>query len=173
MKRIGMLMLLLLGATAVAVAQSNQASLGDVARQAKPTKKAARVITNEDIPSRPEEVAQPAAGSSSGSGAPSDATKDGGATSDTKADAKEKPAGKDDSPEVAAMKGRLKEVQSDELNLESAIKDIEANIAKEQDSERRDVLYNMLANRKKSLESRKAEKAELRAKIDQAEHKDK
>jgi hypothetical protein len=168
MKRLGMLAVLVMCAISFAVAQNNQMPLGDVVKQPKPAKKASRVITNEEIPSRPEEPSQPAAsGSSNAGGASADAS---GATASTGGKADAKPAsGKEDSPEVAAIKARLKEVMSDELNLSSSIKDTEAAINREPDYSRRDVLSNILASQKKSLERRQSERADLRGKLDQAQ----
>jgi hypothetical protein len=169
MKRAVILTVIVLGATLLAAGQNNQTPLGDVVKRPKPTKKAAHVYTNDEIPSRPEEPSQPAAADKTGSGtAAGNAT--GPAASDTTAKTEAKAAtGKEDSPEVSAIKARLKEVETDELNLSSTIKDIEAVLGREEDSSRRDVLNDMLKNQKSSLSRRQAERAELRGKLDQAQ----
>ena len=169
MKRVVMLAVILLGAISLASAQNNQVPLGDVVKRPKPTKKAAHVYTNEEIPSRPEEPSQPAESAKPSSGsAAGNAT--GAAATDTSGKTEGKVAtGKEDSPEVSAIKARLKEVETDELNLSSTIKDIEAVLGREEDSSRRDVLNDMLKNQKSSLSRRAAEKTELRGKLDQAQ----
>ncbi len=175
MKRIGIFGLMLLGLSAVAVAQDNQVSLADVVRQQKPTKKASRVITNDEIPSRPEEPATPDTTANSASGtanAPATGTV-AAATPGAAASGKPAAAANGDSPEVAAIKGRLKEVTADELNLSSTIKDIQAHLNMEEDRDRRAVLSNMLQNQKRSLELRQNEKMELRRKLDDAQSKTK
>lgn len=168
MKRVVMLAVILLGVTSLAAAQNNEIPLGDVVKQPKPTKKAAHVFTNDEIPSRPE-PSQPAVSNTSTSGT-ANANASGGAANATGTKTEAKAAsGNTDSPEVSAIKGRLKEVQTDELNLASTIKDIEAAIGREEDSSRRDVLNDMLTNQKRSLQGRQAERIELRGKLDKAQ----
>ncbi len=164
--------LMLLGLTGLAMAQKEQVSLGDVVRQQKATKKASHVYTNEEIPSRPEEPATPdTSATPSGGAAPgTDAAAKPTGTVATPGDAKAAGA-KDENPEVAAIKGRLKEVTTDELNLNSTIRDIQAHIAQEQDSDRRRVLTNMLENQKKSLALRLEEKSDLQKRLADAQQK--
>ncbi len=87
-------------------------SLGDVAKQ-KPAKKAARVVTNDDIPSRPVEEPKPAADSPKAGDAgdtakpDSDKPKEG---EEAKAD-DAKDNAEEDSPEVAALKKKLADLK--------------------------------------------------------------
>lgn len=156
-------LILLSGFSLAMVAQQQEPSLGDVARQNKPKVKASRVITNDDIPSRPEEPTPPAVDSGSAESADTKAEKD---TSAAEAKDKATKDGKKDPPAIAAMKNRLGELDRDEVNLNVSIRDIEDNLNKEEDSDRRDVLSNMLNNQKTSLEKAKLERADITKRLE-------
>lgn len=156
---------------------AQQTSLGDVVRQNKPTKKAARVITNEDIPSRPEEAAVPsAANAMAAKTAEAGATGDAAAKPDDKArDGKEaKPAersGKQDSSDTAAMKSRVKQLDNDIAGLTQGIKDGDKAIANEDDPQRREILENMQRSREHNLERSMAEREDIVKRLDDAAKK--
>jgi hypothetical protein len=153
----------------IAAAQQQQTPLADVVRQNKPTKKAARVITNEDIPSRPEPI-QPEASSTAVSSVATEATD---ATKPSEKDsAKEsteaKPAEKvpEDSAEVAAIKSRLKELDTDISGLQKNVEGAEKGLHEIEDPERRQLIENAMKNRQYSLNRALAERTELTQKLD-------
>jgi hypothetical protein len=157
----------------VAVAQQQQTPLGDVVRQNKPTKKAARVITDEDMPSRPQ-PSQPESPSSSGL-APAVATDAAEAPKSTDKDAakeskESKPADKanEDSAEVAAIKSRLKELATDIDGLQKNVQGAERGLREIDDPERRQIIENSMKNRQYSLNRALAERAELTQKLEDA-----
>jgi hypothetical protein len=148
----------------MSVAQQQQPSLGDVARQPKPNKKATRVITNDDIPSRPQQDA--ASSHSSGAAVTSaDAPKPGEAPAEEKDNAEAAKPGKEDSAEVAAMKQRLKELDSDEENLTTSLSRAEGLANSADDEERREVFEHIMAKKRESLQRTKAERAEINQKL--------
>lgn len=162
--------------------QNQPVSLGDVARQSKPTQKARRVITDEDMPQRTVDTsASSSSTGSSGGGssttaaatpAPGSSSSDSGtpeatAKPNTASQAKAGPG----NPEAEALRARIKEVVSDQLGLENVIRDTEAKIETEDDPNRRDTLKDMLKNSKASLERRKAEAADLKSRLNGLEPK--
>lgn len=153
---------ILLFSGATLVAQQQQLSLGDVVRQDKPKKKAARVITDDDMPSRPPESA-PAASTTSGAGADVSAKPGEASGEKTAAGAK---SGKPDSTEVAEMKHRLIELASDEKGLTSRIGSLEEAASKEQDPSRREIINHQLERTRNSLERARYERGEINKKLE-------
>lgn len=156
-------LIVLCGFTLAMVAQQQEPSLGDVARQNKPKVKATRVITNDDIPSRPEETAPPSVDTGSAGSTDTRNEKDADGAGAKNKTAKDETK---DPPAIAAMKNRLGELDRDEVNLNVSIRDIEDNLNKEEDSDRRDVLSNMLNNQKNSLEKAKLERADITKRLE-------
>lgn len=153
----------------LAFAQQQDTSLADVVRQHKTIKKAARVITNDDIPSRADNDSDltPAAANSADSGsmvAKADDSKD--AKSETPSDkAKDDKAEKRDSPEVAALKSRLNQLNKDVDNLHFDIKGMETQLSNENDDERRTILRNAIKNRNFSLQQTVLEREDVTGKL--------
>lgn len=150
------------GSALVAVAQQSNTPLGDVVKH-KSTKKASRVYTNEDFPSKD---------TSSSEGAEKEDTSEPSAESSTASTAEDNaaPSGKkkeNESPEILSLKTRLAEVDKDELNLKASIRDIQENIEKEEDPDRRDVLENMLAHQKQSFEKSQSERATIMKRLEE------
>jgi len=135
------------------------------AAQPSPKKKAARVITDEDLPS----------GSSSSRGSPAGpqpaSTSEEPASSSSASSSAPTPAPKSktpksDNPQLAALQSRLDELQSDQTNLVNGNDSLKQDLAKEEDPKRREVLQNMLTNRQRSLERAKSEESDINRKID-------
>ena len=137
------------------------------AAQPSPKKKAARVITDEDLPSsssssRGSSAAsvpassseEPASSSSASSSAPSPAP------------APKSKTPKSDNPVLAALQSRIDELQSDQANLVNGNESLKQDLAKEEDPKRREVLQNMLTNRQRSLARAKSEESDINRKID-------
>lgn len=154
----------------LAVAQQQDSSLADVVKQHKTPKKAARVITNEDIPSRTDGDPAPAASaigtaaiSSAATESKTDDSKDakGGMSDKTKDDKAEKK----DSPEVAALKTRLDQLNKDVDNMKFSIKGMETQLSNENDGERRSILENAINSRTSSLQHTILEREEVTGKL--------
>jgi hypothetical protein len=166
MKRIALVCVVLLTVLGgIAIAQD--VSLGDVVRQQKPSKKAAHVITNDDLPLRSDDNSA----SSDASAAPDEAAtadskvkdaKDASASSDKPNDDK---TAKEDSPEVKAVKSRLDQVNTDIAHLQENRKGVETQLANENDDERRAILENVIKNQTFSLEHGQVERDELNEKL--------
>lgn len=150
-----------------------QTPLGDVVKQNKPTKKASRVITDEDMPSHPEPAPEPAITGAALSSEKGSAVADGAAKADDKkpAAAADKSA-KVDSPEVTAMKSRVKELDSDINHMQRMLKGTEDASVNDPDPERRAIFENVSKNHRYSLQHAMDEKAELNKKIEEAKSKD-
>ena len=151
----------------VAFAQQQDTSLADVVRQHKTTRKAARVITNDDIPSRPDDSAStPAATGSADANAAAKADDSRDAKSEAPADkARDDKAEKKDSPEVAALKSRLDQLNKDADNLHFDIKGMETQLSNENDDERRTILENAIKNRNFSLQQTVLEREDVTGKL--------
>jgi hypothetical protein len=154
-----------------AFAQQQQTSLGDVVRQNKPTKHATRVITDDDMPSRPQASEPPTQVSATAvaSGESTDAAKP--AEKDAAKDAKEaKPAEKpkDDSAEVAAMKSRVKQLDTDIEGLQRTIEGAKRGLKEIDDPERRQIIENAMKNREYSLRHAQTEREDLTKKLEDA-----
>ncbi len=159
--------------------QQEPVSLGEVARENKPTKKAKRVITDDDMPQRTVEDSAPSASSSGGGDASAPAANTASASSptasapaaDSKSNAAAPAKASATTPEAEALRARIKEVVSDQLGLENVIRDTEAKIETEDDPNRRDTLKDILKNSKASLARRKAEAADLQSRLSALEKK--
>ena len=160
MKRPGHLIALVVLSATVVLAQQ---PVGDAAAKAKP-KKASRVITDDDFPQRSSE-SQPSAARSEER--PTSAS-DKAAASESKADGNgaKSTDKKGSDTALEAMQSRLQELESDETNLTNGNKNLEEKIANEEASGRREVLENMLANRKRSLERTKSERSDIARQIE-------
>lgn len=139
-------------------------SLADVAKQ-KPAKKAARVITNDEIPSKPEpaEVAQ------SSDSAIGTQTSDPKETKDGKA--KDKPAqtasGKDeDSPELKAMQKQLEDMKLNMAERQQRTQELRDKVKNETDEFKRNLGPTLLAARELDLQTMKQETEDLQKKIE-------
>lgn len=141
-------------------------SLADVAKQ-KPQKKASRVITNDEIPSRPDLAEPPKASTAATS---SDAAEPANAK-DAK-DAKDKPqaqaaAGKDeDSPELKAMQKQLDDMKVNMAERKQRTEELREKVKNETDEYRRNLGPTLLAARELDLQTMKQESEDLQKKID-------
>ena len=141
-------------------------SLADIAKQ-KPEKKATRVITNDEIPSRPDPVETPktpATTTSSEAAEPTDGK-------DAK-DAKDKPqaeaaAGKDgDSAELKAMQKQLDDMKVNMAERQQRTEELREKIKNETDEYKRNLAPTLLAARELDLQTMKQETEDLQKKID-------
>lgn len=133
----GLLVLLIAGASgqqapAAQPAPSGQSSLADVARKNKPTARAKKVVTDDDMPSKPaaDSGSSSAAGASAGSGsssAPSSAQPDSSKAAASTPDAAAKPAAGEKSNEKSKQ-DRLAELKKDHDTMEKMIPQIQAKI---------------------------------------------
>lgn len=136
MKMRTLLFLFVLGS--VAVAQEQSPSLGDVARR-KPAKKATRVITNDEIPSKPEPPAEPK----------TELKTD--ASSIKTSDASKQPDGDPTLPEpVRTAEKNLGAIRGEHAKVESDIRDLQTRIAEATDSRVKDALTAQLEDKKQN-----------------------
>jgi hypothetical protein len=135
------------------------------AAQSSPKKKAARVITDEDLPSSSSSSHGSSAASQSAPTSEEPASSSS-ASSSTPAPAPKSNAPKSDNPQLAALQSRLDELQSDQANLVNGNESLKQDLAKEEDPKRREVLQTMLTNRQRSLERAKSEQSDINRKID-------
>jgi hypothetical protein len=131
------------------------------ATQSTPKKKAARVITDDDLPSTSSSTRQGASEPAATTEKPASSglSNSGTATPASKTQ-------KNDNPQVAALQARLDELNSDEANLINGNESLKQDLAKEEDPERREVFQNMLTNRLRSLERTRSERSDINQKID-------
>lgn len=153
-----------------ALAQQQEPALGDVVRQSKPAKKASRVITNEDIPSRPQQEKAPAS-SVAAKTTPAAASAPEQPLTQEKADVKPTPPANEDSEEVTAMKQRLKQLDGDLKDLSAQASRAEELAKAEKDPDRRDVLEHVAEKQRESLARSKAEQSGLNKKLEEQQKK--
>ncbi len=159
-------------AASAALCQENSVPLGDVVRQNKPIKKAARVITNDDLPQRAEpDSAPPSTGATSTASTTAPDASGGANPSGSPANGKtaEAPSvgGKQESGKAAELKAQLADIKSEQSGLENAIKEAEGKLAAEQDPARQEELAAMIKRMNASLENRKSRSAEIKSQLDQ------
>jgi hypothetical protein len=157
------------------MSQEQPKPLGDVVRQNKPTKKATRVITDEDMPSHPQPAPAPAAANiaqpatdESGAKQATDPSKDD-KTPDKTPDSEVSKEKSKDSPEVQAMKSRVKELDGDINHMQRMLQGTEDASVNDPDPERRKIFENVSKNHRYSLDRAQAERAELNKKIEEAQ----
>src|SRR6185369_12765886 len=140
-------------------------SLADVAKQKSP-KKATRVITNDEIPSKPEAVDPPKA-TSSANATSSEAQE----VTDGK-DPKDKPqaqATKDkdeDSAELKAMQKQLEDMKSNMSERQQRTEELREKVKNETDEYKRNLGPTLLAARELDLQTMKQETEDLQKKIE-------
>ena len=161
----GLILSALLLSGIAALAQQAQPSLGEVVRQQKSAKKAARVITNEDIPSRPQQDVTPSP-SSAKTVSSADAPKPE-VPQEERGEAKAAKTDKEDTAGLAAMKQRLQELDNDEKDLASQVSRAEGLAKAEEDPARREVLQHVVTKQRESLEKAKAERSAINQKLDE------
>jgi hypothetical protein len=155
---------LLLGIAFCSVASlATGQSLGEIAKQ-KPQKKAARVITNDEIPSRPdlaEAPKTPMGANASEAAEPADGN-----------DGKDKPqaqAAKDkdeDSPELKAMQKQLEDMKVNMSERQQRTEELREKVKNETSEYRRNLGPTLLAARELDLQTMKQESEELQKKIE-------
>jgi hypothetical protein len=165
MKKLMYGVLVLLAAGGACLAQSEQPSLGDLARQSKAEKKPARVFTNENVATTHSSVMandapRPAAAlaSSSSSAAPA---------GESKPEKKKESAGKDaaaakDKPEVAELKQKLSSYKEEQEGWKRSAKHYQDLLTTETSEFRRQMYQDALQGDQNNVQL-------FQTKIDQAE----
>jgi hypothetical protein len=150
----------------ICLAQSEQSSLGDLARRYRGGKKTAKTFTNEDVATtRPSaSVDSPSSG---GAPAPSSsgATAGSSAKTDTKADTKkDEPttAASKDTPDVAALKSKISSYKAEQDGWKRSAKRNEDLLANETSDFRRQMYQDALEGDKNNIQM-------YQNKIDQAQ----
>ena len=157
MRMVNAVALLLVGTAAVSLAQSEPQSLGDVARQNKPGKKAVRVFGQGDF--------TPAVEDNSSSGAPSptgDHKKADSAASAPKTVGESRSLLGTDSPDVARLKNQIKLLKQEQDGWRDSAKKYEALLATDVSDFRRDTYQTALSNDRQNVQI-------CQQKIDQAQ----
>jgi hypothetical protein len=146
---------LLAGAGWAQSQQSQRPSLAEVAKQKSTTKKAKRVITNDDIPSRPPEAASAPASGASGAAAAETGKAEGPKTAAPAKDAKQ----------LEQMKEKLDLVKNSQEAAKSTIERYEQQVANEPDERRREMFQGILDGAKRRQEALAKERSELETSI--------
>ncbi len=127
-------------------------SVADAAKM-KPAKKATRVITNDEIPSRPQEEEPPAGEATSG-------------PSSAKTNAETTPAARESS-DVKEMQIQLAEMNKNITARQKRTDEYRGKMQNETDDHRREVEQEVLAAMEGELKSMQEEAADLQKKIDE------
>jgi hypothetical protein len=145
-KALCFVVLFLLASGAACMAQSDQTSLGDLARKQRDEKKPVKTFTNEDVATtHPQEPAGNPAGSASASS--SSAVADASAKADAKKDTnKSEPttAASKDAPEVAELKNKISSYKQEQDGWKRAAKRYQDLLANETSEFRRQMYQDAL-----------------------------
>ena len=164
-KSIFYVLLFLLTAGGACLAQSDQPSLGDVARKLRGDKKAPRTFTNEDVATTHPSVASDSTAKSGGS-VPSStgAAANSSAKADAKADIKknEPAAATKDTPEIAELKNKISSYKAEQDGWKRSAKRNEDLLANETSDFRRQMYQDALEGDKNNIQV-------YQSKIDQAQ----
>jgi hypothetical protein len=144
------MLIFVLAAGGACVAQSDQPSLGDLAKQTRQEKKPVKVLTNDDVATvRPETESQSAKVSSSSAPAASEAA----AKSPEKAKATEKTASAPkDPPAVAELKQKLTSYKQEQDGWKKSAKKYEDLLATETSDFRRQMYQDALEGDKQNVQ---------------------
>jgi hypothetical protein len=157
-----MTVIFLLTAGGACVAQSDQPSLGDLAKQHRPEKKAVKVLTNDDVATvTPDTQTQAAKADSSPSSAPT-ASEAAAKSPDKSKDAAKSASAPKDPPEVAELKQKLTSYKVEQEGWKRSAKKYEDLLATETSEFRRQTYEEALQGDKRNVEI-------FQDKIDQAQ----
>ncbi|HZD94297.1 MAG TPA: hypothetical protein VE133_08590 [Candidatus Sulfotelmatobacter sp.] len=147
-------LLFLLTACGACLAQSNQPSLGDIAREHRGEKKTAKTFTNEDV-----STTHPSASNDSPSSASAAAASSTASTSPGKADAKadtrkSEPAAaaSKDSAEVAELKSKISSYKAEQDGWKRSAKRYEGLLANETSDFRRQMYQDAMEGDKNNIQ---------------------
>jgi hypothetical protein len=147
-----MTVIFLLTAGGACVAQSDQPSLGDLAKQHRPEKKAVKVLTNEDVatvtPDTQTQAAKADSAASAESTAPEAAVKSPEKTKDAATNA----SAPKDPPEVAELKQKLSSYKVEQEGWKRTAKKYEDLLATETSEFRRQTYEQALQGDKRNVE---------------------
>ena len=154
------MLIFVLAAGGACAAQSDQPSLGDVAKKTRQEKKAVKVLTNDDVATvTPDASSQSPKGASSSAPAASESA----AKSPDKAKATEKTAtAPKDPPEIAELKQKLTSYQQEQEGWKKSAKKYEDLLATETSDFRRQMYQDALEGDKQNVQV-------FQNKIDQAQ----
>jgi len=156
------LLIFVLAAGGACVAQSDQPSLGDLAKQNRQGKKEVKVLTNDDVATVRPKTTPPASNTGSVSSA-APAVSEAAAKSPEKAKATEKTASvPKDPPEVAELKQKLTSYQQEQEGWKKSAKKYEDLLATETSDFRRQMYQDALEGDKENVQV-------FQNKIDQAQ----
>lgn len=164
-------LIFLLAACGACVAQSDQPTLGELAKKHRQEEKSlavkAKVFTNEDVATSapsPQAQSAPAVSSSTtgGTGAPASSTTDKPKSADKAADAGKSPAASKDSPEVAELKQKLNSYKQQQDGWKQSAKRNEDLLANETSDFRRQMYQDAMQGDKQNVQA-------MQDKIDQAQ----
>ncbi len=139
-------------------------SVADAAK-AKPTKKASRVITNDEIPSKPQEDPKPA---QAGAAAEATANSDEKPAAKTDAEAASKP-----SAEVQDMEKQLTDLNSNIAARKKRTDEYREKMQSETDEHRKEIEQEVLSAMEGDIQSMQKESEDLQKKIDDKKQADK
>jgi len=157
----------LLAAGSACVAQSDQPTLGELAKKHRQEEKnlavKVKVLTNEDVAtSTPSTQAQSAPAASASSSAPSPSAAASAKSPDKAKDADKNPAATKDAPEVAELKQKLSSYKQEQDGWKQSAKKYEDLLANETSDFRRQVYQDALQGDKQNVQV-------FQNKIDQAQ----
>jgi hypothetical protein len=145
-------LIFLLVAGGACVAQSDQPSLGSLAKTPRQQKKTVKVFTNDDVATvRPDTPGEPAKSDSAPAGAPA-ASAAAINSSDKAKDAAKTVSASKDSPQVAELKQKLSSYKAEQEGWKSAAKRYEGLLASETSDFRRQMYEDALRGDKRNVE---------------------
>ena len=161
MKILNALTLFLLASAGLMQAQSDQQSLGDVARQNKSEKKAVRIISEDDFtPAR--EVSVTSGGSTSTSDRKT-------ADSKTKTEGPNQPSSANSNSQVARLKTQLQQLRDEREGWQKSAKEYQTLLETEGDGFRRETYEKALSNDKQNAEICRQKIDQVQADLSKAE----
>ena len=151
-KRSYTMLIFVLAAGGLCAAQSDQPSLGDLAKKSRQEKKVVKVFSNDDVATvRPETSSQSAKGASSTAPAASEAAAKGPEKAKDK-DTQKAAATSKDSPEVAELKQKLSSYKQEQDGWKKSAKKYEDLLANETSDFRRQMYEDALEGDKRNVE---------------------
>ena len=170
-------LIFLLAAGGACAAQSDEPSLGELAKKHRQEEKnvaKVKVLTNEDVatsaPSAQVESAPPVSSSTTaGPGAPASSTTNKPKSADKAADAGKSPAVSKDSPEVAELKQKLNSYKQEQDAWKKSVKKYEDLLSTETSDFRRQVYQDALQGDKQNVQVFQNKIDQTQADLDKAE----
>jgi len=171
-KYISYVLLFLLTAAGACLAQSDQPSLGDLARKYRGGKKAPRTFTNEDVATvRPSAPSDNATSASTPAPSTAGATANTSAKTEVKADTKkdEPAAASKDTPEIAELKNKISSYRAEQDGWKRSAKRNEDLLAKETSDFRRQMYQDALEGDKNNIQLYQSKIEQAQADLAQAQ----